>query len=502
MTAGAYTWRREWETPMKLLHQDGVRAYAEGMRRCWWYCASPMSREHIVQFVDGWVYVRGPEMDEAAKARLDSAVAHAQSFLERGEHLYDAELKPKVVEIATRLRKHPKPTRPLPELVAHLEECLEGHGELMGNLHWQLASSAIAGSSGPLYVWPKQYAEITGRPESEASVLVGGIANEMNKTVRSLRKLARIVQEEGRDSERFAKHFRALIRRHGHRTGNGWGSASNTFDAPTWNIRPDIPMQMIETYARSDLDAIDRKERDAKAERKRLLRDVRKQLKGDPDRLALLEEALAAAKYHSYLLEDHNDWIDQTAAGVLRDAEHIVGLRLVADGLIDEPEDVAHLSLAELKDMPFDVRPLIAERKAEYEAQAKLDPPKHLGEAPPEGPNWHDEGEGQVGGELRGIAASPGRYTGRARVFMPSPIPPDVDDGDILVAKDAGPDWTPVFAVLGGVVLDVGASWQHAAVVAREFGIPAVTGTKVGTEVIVDGATITVDGTAGTVQLA
>jgi pyruvate,water dikinase len=85
---------------------------------------------------------------------------------------------------------------------------------------------------------------------------------------------------------------------------------------------------------------------------------------------------------------------------------------------------------------------------------------------------------------------------------MPSPIPPDVEDGDIMIAVDAGPDWTPLFAILGAVVLDKGAAWQHAAVMAREFGIPAVTGTKDGTSVIKEGATITVDGDAGVVQLS
>jgi pyruvate,water dikinase len=165
--------------------------------------------------------------------------------------------------------------------------------------------------------------------------------------------------------------------------------------------------------------------------------------------------------------------------------------------------DVVHLSLAELRSPPPDARALVDERKRELERRQREVPPEHMGQGPPsEGIELTDEGEGHVGdGVLRGIAASPGRYTGRARVFLPGPLPPDVGEGDILVAVDAGPDWTPVFAVLGGVVLDRGAAWQHAAVVAREFAIPAVTGTKHGTTVITDGQKIVVDGDSGVVEL-
>jgi pyruvate,water dikinase len=502
---------------MKRLHRDAVVAYAEGMRRCWESCGSPLAREHIVQFVDGWVYARGPEMDAAAGARLGALVHHVGSVSAGGVHWYDAELKPVIVPLVKRLRKHPAPSRPLSVLVDHLADCIEGHAVLMGDLHWRLASSSLARPSGPTYDWPSTFAEITGRPESEASVLVGCVANEMGKTVKTLRKLARLAAADpellkavdaGDASalspfREFDSAFKSLLRRHGHRTGNGWGSASNTFDAPTWNVAPQVPLRMIATYAHADLDAIDRKERSVLRARKRLEREVRRELSDDPDRLKRFEEELASAIYHSYLLEDHNDWLDQSACGVLRDAEHNVGVRLVADGVIDDPADVAHLSLAELRSLPADVRRLVVSRKEEYAAQAAREAPELLGDAPAESrPMFHDEGEGHVGDELRGIAASPGRYTGRARVFMPSPIPPDVRDGDILVAKDAGPDWTPVFAILGAVVLDVGAKWQHASVVAREFGIPAVTGTVCGTSVITDGATITVDGDAGVVLLA
>jgi pyruvate,water dikinase len=78
---------------------------------------------------------------------------------------------------------------------------------------------------------------------------------------------------------------------------------------------------------------------------------------------------------------------------------------------------------------------------------------------------------------------------------------PAVEQGDIMVAQNAGPAWTPIFPLLGGLVLDQGAVFQHAALVAREYGIPAVIMTRDATSVIVDGQTISVDAEQGFVEL-
>jgi rifampicin phosphotransferase len=517
-----YTWNRG-QGPLARLYQDVQRAYYEGNRRCWEAVAAPMVREHIMQIVDGWAYHRGPDFDENAKARLRKHQEHVLTFRARKANWYVDELRPQVVEIIERLRKHPRPTRPLPVLVEHLEDCIEAQAHIMGNLHWRLAAGIMSPEGPPRFNWPQVYTEITGRSEAEAPTLVGGITNELTRTIRRMRRLARLVKTdpdllravEADDREAierddrpafksFRSGFRSLLRRYGHRTGAGWGSSSG-IGSPTWNLRPDLPLRMIATYARADLDEVDRKEREANRERKRLLRDVRRGLKSDPDKLARFEWEFSFATRAAWVIEDHNDWMDQSAPGILRDAMHVVGLRLVGDGVIDDPEDVVHLSLDELRSPPNDARALVDERKREFERLKDAgEPPEQIGVVNPALGGrviMHDEGEGHVGNELRGLAASSGKYTGRARVFMPSPIPPDVDDGDILVAVDAGPDWTPLFAILGAVVLDKGTTWQHAAVMAREFGIPGVTGTVDGTSVIKDGQTITVDGGTGIVEL-
>jgi pyruvate,water dikinase len=105
-------------------------------------------------------------------------------------------------------------------------------------------------------------------------------------------------------------------------------------------------------------------------------------------------------------------------------------------------------------------------------------------------------------GQIAGIGASSGQVSGRARLMTNARLLPDLRKGDILVAKNIGPRWTPVFSILGGLVLDSGSIGQHAASTAREYGVPAVVATRRATEQIADGDWITLNGTTGVVTLA
>src|SRR5207248_6293317 len=105
-----------------------------------------------------------------------------------------------------------------------------------------------------------------------------------------------------------------------------------------------------------------------------------------------------------------------------------------------------------------------------------------------------------IEGGLRGSPASPGVVTGVARVIR-SPQGARLDPGEILVAPSTDPGWTPLFLTAGGLVMEMGGMMSHGAVVAREYGIPAVVGVPEATERIASGQQITVDGSAGTVSL-
>jgi pyruvate,water dikinase len=102
---------------------------------------------------------------------------------------------------------------------------------------------------------------------------------------------------------------------------------------------------------------------------------------------------------------------------------------------------------------------------------------------------------------IKGNAASSGKTTGIARVIASIDQSGRLQAGDILVCPATNPPWTPLFGIASAIVTDHGGVLSHTAIVAREYGIPAVVGTKVATSLIKDGQTITVDGDEGVVKL-
>ena len=104
-------------------------------------------------------------------------------------------------------------------------------------------------------------------------------------------------------------------------------------------------------------------------------------------------------------------------------------------------------------------------------------------------------------GAMSGSPASPGTVTGPARVVL-DPVGAHLEPGEILVAPSTDPGWTPLFLTAGGLVMEMGGSNSHGAVVAREYGIPAVVGVPEATNLIETGQLVTVDGAAGVVRLA
>ena len=103
-------------------------------------------------------------------------------------------------------------------------------------------------------------------------------------------------------------------------------------------------------------------------------------------------------------------------------------------------------------------------------------------------------------GTLTGFPASPGQITATARVIL-DPKGARLEPGEVLVAPSTDPGWTPLFLTAAGLVMEMGGIMSHGAVVAREYGIPAVVGVPGATQRITTGQRITVDGSAGTVFL-
>jgi pyruvate,water dikinase len=176
-----------------------------------------------------------------------------------------------------------------------------------------------------------------------------------------------------------------------------------------------------------------------------------------------------------------------------------VGAELVRAGRLERPQDVFFLTLAEARRAVAgdDLRPVVAARRQVYQReQARNRVPRVLLS---DGTDAEFALTAPGGDGLVGSPASPGVVTGPARVIL-SPQGAQLEPGEILVAPSTDPGWTPLFLTAGGLVMEMGGMMSHGAVVAREYGIPAVVGVAGVTERLVTGQRVTVDGSTGTVK--
>jgi pyruvate,water dikinase len=176
--------------------------------------------------------------------------------------------------------------------------------------------------------------------------------------------------------------------------------------------------------------------------------------------------------------------------------------RLVQAGVLAEKEDIFYLTFQELHDVVRTNRSddqLIQQRKDAFRSYQALTPPRVLtsdGEAIAGAYRRHDV----PAGALIGLPVSAGTIEGRARVILDM-AEADLEAGDILVTAYTDPSWSPLFVAITGLVTEVGGLMTHGAVIAREYGLPAVVGVEQATRLIRDGQRIRVHGTDGYVEI-
>ena len=190
---------------------------------------------------------------------------------------------------------------------------------------------------------------------------------------------------------------------------------------------------------------------------------------------------------------------------VVRAAARTAGERLVAAGVIDTRDDVFYLTLDELSDANADRRKIVAERKELRLAYARCDIPM-TGTGPPAPRPIEEPGAQHVGGTdagttITGLGASHGIAEGRVHVVLDAREAGDFEPGDILVCHTTDPSWTSYFLMASAVVIDIGGTLSHGAIVARELAIPCVTNTSNATRVLKNGDRVRVDGDAGEVTV-
>jgi pyruvate,water dikinase len=175
-----------------------------------------------------------------------------------------------------------------------------------------------------------------------------------------------------------------------------------------------------------------------------------------------------------------------------------VGAELAERGLLDAADDAFFLTLPELRRAIAgeDLRGTVVDRRALYRReQGRRHVPRVLLS---DGTDAETEIAAPADGAMRGTPASPGIARGIARVIR-SPVGARLEPGEVLVAPSTDPGWTPLFLTAGALVMEMGGMMSHGAVVAREYGIPAVVGVPDATGRIATGDQVTVDGSAGTV---
>tara|TARA_B100000949_G_scaffold104675_1_gene93193 strand:- start:1879 stop:2799 length:921 start_codon:yes stop_codon:yes gene_type:complete len=297
----------------------------------------------------------------------------------------------------------------------------------------------------------------------------------------------------------------------GCRNGIGYGTAWKPTD-PTWNMKPEIPLDAIGSFARQDLEDHIRLLMNLKGKRKRAINSVRTKIGRNKALRGKFRFELFKATNYVRMMEDHNYLIEQRTFGEYRESINRTGRALMRNKWIDAVDDVFYLRLAQLDTAVNSedyscLKSIVIRAKETFKKNLKLSPPEFLGVKPDkkDDDEYSEKGgrglssDGQI---LRGEPSSAGSFTGRARVVITrTSKPPDVKKGDILITDNTGPDWVPIFPLVGALVLDGGDNFQHASLICREYGIPCVIQSKEATKAITDGQIVKVDGSNGIITL-
>jgi pyruvate,water dikinase len=291
-----------------------------------------------------------------------------------------------------------------------------------------------------------------------------------------------------------------FLRAYGHR-----GIAEIDLGLPRWSEDPTHIFGVVANYLRLDDPALapDVQFRRAAREAEEMVRELtRRTAREGRLRGALVGYLLRRARDLAGLREAPKFYLVLLLARA-RELLWAVGEELAGAGRLESAGDVFFLTLPEARGAlsnGLDPRPLVRERRAGYEHELKRRRvPRILlsdGTEPTETPDLMQTDDAA----LRGAPASAGLVTARARVIL-DPTGAALEPGEVLVAPATDPGWTPLFLTAGGLVMEMGGSMSHGAVVAREYGIPAVVGVPDATELIATGQQVTVDGSAGRITI-
>lgn len=530
-------WRRDrMHFPGQIMPMEYTlnRLTIDGMRDGFNYMGIPMNTRALL--INTYVYDADvPPAAPPDPAAMQAGMAQVEAKIKRKvgqlQELWDTEWLPEIQQHLAFWDSFDLKHATMPELIQHLDDTCEHHAQLWG-LHFRIVLPAMA----PVSLFADLYQDLFADENPFGPyALMEGFPNLTIEIGQALWRLSRRAQADPDVAAIITHTDPAQVRAALQQTAAGrafdaelaaflahYGRRSDTWGItrPTWQEDPSSAIRTLADYiAQPDLD-LERELAETAARREARLADVRRRLQGYPQPVVeQFEFLLKAAQIGTILHEDHNYWIDFAGSAAVHNVFMEFGRRLTEAGAIEQPTDVFYLTIDELRELasclPMPVRHnLVTKRKAEYAHFATFEPPPVLGTPPPDAPpssNPMEKGmirffggpppPQDTPGLIRGNPGSAGTVRGPAKIVRTLSEAGKLAPGDILVAVTTAPPWTPLFATVAAVVTDTGGVLSHCAVVAREYGVPAVVGTGSATALLHDGQLIEVDGVQGTIRI-
>jgi pyruvate, water dikinase len=517
------------------------------------------------RIINGRVYIGGnPVTDPAEIARRTQEFQQrAFYYYENWERLY-AQWREKMLALIQAAQAMPRLELPEFEPLEHVragrgiasnhylldiyQQTIEGYFR-MWHHHFEFLLLGYGAYMTLFAFCKKAFPEIT---EQTVARMVGGIDAEIFRPDDELRRLARravelgvahafqdalspeTVMESLRSSGAPGREWLQELEKSRHpwfniNVGDGFYHYHRA-----WNDDLTMPFAGINGYIHSVKagQSVHRSIEKLQQERRQLIADHRELLGSDEERAAYDQLMTLAHRVFPYV-EGHKFYCEHWYTNLFFNKIREFGALLKEHGFFAAAEDVFQLTHYELQSAIIDLmtswsngspprgqqrwRAIVKQRRAAVQEWAKHDTPPALGPLPDviDDPaivmlwgitrenleRWLNADGDAPSNEIRGFAASSGTAEGVARVVKSVEEIGRLQQGDILVCQVTNPTWASVFQKISGAVSDIGGTMSHAAIVAREFGLPAVVGTGTATKRIRDGQRVRVDGTRGIVTI-
>jgi len=316
--------------------------------------------------------------------------------------------------------------------------------------------------------------------------------------------------ESSDKGKQWAEAYQAFLREHGWRCDR-----MHAYDTPAWIEKPGLGIGRIKMLMSKEVFPFDAERERVNRERQEAEKEVLAKVpEGQREAFSLL---MHAAQKSGYWSEDHTFFCDFYIGSMGRWIITEFGRRFAEAGTIDQPEDVHYLHVNEIRKAAIpmgriNLRPYVERRKKLHEEYLRIEPEPFLGDISQAQDVLRSDPtlvvstqlpivREELKADLYGASAAPGVVEGIARVIMSWDQLPELQPGEILVAPGTSAAWSVAFSIVAGLVTDGGGALSHPVIMAREFGLPCVSGCVEGTQKIKTGNRIRVDGDQGVVYI-